>query len=276
MKVQWIAVLAGGGVVVLAACRTTKTITGRVTDFRSGLPMSGVTVQAVQNGWGWSRGPVWDKDYLTSATTDTEGRFLLPYRVGGSANLVASLHGYNVFRHWYEPSTVATIRLKGLVHPPKMLPTDYLRVGIYTDGRLYGWNFGNSSVVASPGGADVFPALVESGENGRIVLRATGKGGLHFVTQSKLGVDDQFLVYADSAPETGYIAEATIDFSGKGGLYFVRTRDGEHYAKFEFYPDATASTADRGVARDLMLRFVYNPPGSRALSHDEPPLNRTP
>ena len=75
---------------------------------------------------------------------------------------------------------------------------------------------------------------VDGDTRGPILLRACGRGGLGYVTAESLGVMSDYLVYADTAPEDGYVNELLLDFKTRGGVVFVRTRDGAHYAKFEF------------------------------------------
>jgi hypothetical protein len=103
-----------------------------------------------------------------------------------------------------------------------------------------------------------------------ITFRTSGAGGVRFVPKEELGVDAHFLVYTDRAPTDGYAETAVIDFASEGGVFFVRTRDGEHFAKFEFTPGAFMQMAGPGVVRDLSLHYVYNPDGSRNLLYQMP------
>jgi hypothetical protein len=61
-----------------------------------------------------------------------------------------------------------------------------------------------------------------------------------------------------------------LDFTGRGGLVFVRTRDGVHYAKFELTPQAFGSFLDHDAKRDAALGYVYGPGGSRYLPFEIP------
>ena len=98
-------------------------------------------------------------------------------------------------------------------------------------------------------------------------IRAAGEGGIRFVAREELGVDNMFLIYTDTAPLDGYESTAELDFDSDGGIYFVKTRDGEQYAKFEFIPTAFAMESATDIARDLSLHYVYNPDGSRDLRY---------
>jgi hypothetical protein len=265
--------LLAAALVAAAACRSAKTITGGVYDFDSARPLGHVPVRVVQSGWGVSGGGlVWDKEYVSTDTTDAKGAFRVRYRVGGSANVIVAMAGYNEFRHGYEPASEIRIRLKAIAADAKVLPTGFLRLGEYVDGRVYGWDFASAQLTTTADGADLIPDSIATGDRGFMRIRAPGKGGIRFVAQAALGVDGQFLVYSGSAPDTGYLPVADLDFAGDGGVYFVRTRDGAHYAKFEFTPSAIGWTAARDIRRDLMLRYVYNPTGSPDLRHNEPPL----
>lgn len=128
--------LLAAALMATAACRTTKTIAGRVYDFESARPLSHVPVRAVQRGWGVSTGGVvWDREYVSTDTTDANGAFRLRFRVGGSANVIVAVPGYNEFRHGYEPATGIRIRLNALAPEAKPLPTGFPRLGQYVDGR---------------------------------------------------------------------------------------------------------------------------------------------
>jgi len=48
----------------------------------------------------------------------------------------------------------------------------------------------------------------------------------------------------------------------------VHTQD-DRYAKIEFYPDAFFMEPAPDILRDLTLRYVYNPDGSRDLRFQE-------
>ncbi len=253
------------------SCSPRAVVQGTVTAFEDGAPLAGATVTAVQHGWGFSNGTlVWDKDKSVSVTTDASGDFAVSVRAGSSVKLRVRHPGYQRFETWYERGAQPGIRLKERIDVPRVVPTGSLRLGLRDDGSTYGWSFARGEVAASDTAADVLPVSVSPEPRGVITLRATGRGGIRFVPKSELGVDDLFLVYTDEAPEDGYSDTATIDFSSEGGVYFVRTRDGAHYAKFVFTPSAFAMMPGPGIVRDLTLQYVYNPDGSRNLLYQMP------
>jgi hypothetical protein len=149
----------------------------------------------------------------------------------------------------------------------KSLPSGFLRLGQKTDGSLYGWDFSSGALTATADDADIFPESVEPGSRGNMLLRVSGGGGIRFVSREELGVDNMFLVYTDTAPADGYETTAELDFKSNGGIYFVRTRDGQHFAKFEFIPTAFAMESAPDIARDLSLHYVFNPDGTRELRY---------
>lgn len=258
--------------VALGVARRAKTIRGRVTDFDTHEPLSGVPVFANQSGWGISGGGVvWDKSYPYRATSGATGEFTLRYRVGSSARLSVDVAGYNAVRAYAEPESRVEIRLKRLPPPHTRLPTGQVRFGLEKDGSTYGFAFDRAKTAASCDDADVVPVRVDADTRGPILLRACGRGGLHYVTAESLGVISDYLVYADTAPEDGYVNELLLDFKTRGGVVFVRTRDGAHYAKFEFTPSGFGGFMDRDVARDVAFGYVFEPSGSRYLPYEVAP-----
>src|SRR5512138_1164228 len=148
------------GVLVVAlafgVARRTKTIRGRVTDFETHEPLSGVPVFAYQSGWGVSGGSiVWDKSYPYRDVTGTTGEFTLHYRVGSSAHLGVDLDGYHAIRHWAEPGSRVEIRLKRLPPPHRWLPPGEVRFGLKKDGSTYGFAFDRAATASSCDDADV-------------------------------------------------------------------------------------------------------------------------
>lgn len=254
----------------LAACRG-GTARGTVHDFESGEPIEGATVTAVQHGWGFSNGTlVWDKDRSDSVTTDPRGAFTVDYRSGSGVKLRARAGGYQRFEASYARGDRPEIRLKRRVEVERVLPTGILRLGLREDGTFYGWDFASGGVATSSDEADVFPVSVDSDARGSITFRAAGSGGVRFVPKAEIGVDAFLLVYTDHAPAQGYVETGVIDFESEGGVYFVRTRDGERFAKFEFMPSAFMQSPGAGIVRDLSLHYVYNPDGSRNLLYQMP------
>lgn len=264
--------VAGLSGLAVASCRSTKTVQGRVIDYETREPLSGVAVFANQSGWGIESGSVvWDKEFRYRAVSGPNGEFVLQYRVGSDARLRIDLEGYNRFVGFAGPGNPVELRLKRLPPSHPRLPNGELRFGAKTDGTLYGWAFDRAAIASSCAEADVLPERVDADTRGPILISACGRGGLLFVPAESLGVEGEFLVYADSAPVERYTKQLLLDFSGRGGLVFVRTRDGLHYAKFQFTPRAFGGVADRDVRRDAAFSYVFDPGGGRYLPFEIPP-----
>lgn len=269
------AIIAQWSVIIVAAgscgCQFPHELRGQVIEFGNGRPVAGATVTARAHGWGLSQGSlVWDKDKSVRVESGSDGRFHLSHRSGSSVELWVEKAGFVRYSHWYPSDAVVEIKLRRSDPKLARLPTGFLALGLFTSGQFYGWSFALNQQVSSADQADLLPEFMEQDIRGRVVVRALGNGGIQFVPSSQLGVDSHFLVYSDEAPPDGYQATAVLDFRSEGGIYFVRTRDGRHFAKFEFTPSGFGSRADRGIRRDLQLRFVYNPDGSRRLPFQEP------
>lgn len=258
--------------VLFASCRSFKSVSGRVSDYDTHASLAGAEVRANQTGWGIGSngGIVWDKSYVTRAVTDASGAYTLTFRVGSVANLTAALPGYSGYRDHAVASATVNIRLKRRPDRPAHLPSGLMRLGLHRDGSTYGWRFDSAATVATCDEADLVPSRMRAADSTPVELRACGQGGLRFVSAEELGVSNVFLVYADSAPAAGYAESAMLDFSGAGGVLFVRTRDGQHFAKVEFQPNGFGGQLGPGVVRDLSLRYVYNPDGTRDLTFVEP------
>jgi hypothetical protein len=253
----------------LSACGDSS-VSGRITDFESGIALAGARVIANQSGWGISDGSlVWDKAYLSETLSNSDGGFHLSYSPGGSANLLVQREGYQGYRHWYEDGSEIEIRLKRRLPDGLSLSASFLRFGKRRDGTFYGWNFGKGDIASAPEEADIFPIQMDDDNRGPLRLGTSGQGGLLFRSAEDLGVDGNFLIYADEAPAEGYLQELLLTFEGQGGLIFLRSRDGRNYAKIEFNPRAFSSRVAEDILRDLMLRYVYNPETSRALPFQE-------
>ena len=82
------------GFVIQQSLITTKVAAGQVYDCATKQPIANATVVAHQQGWGWDRYLVWDKDYSTRTQTDSSGNFRLDITHGDYANLIADKDGY--------------------------------------------------------------------------------------------------------------------------------------------------------------------------------------
>lgn len=267
-RARSIAIAIACAVLAIGACRSDKTIAGSVMDFDTHQPIAGAIVAIDQSGWGWSNGSlVWDKSYQTTTAVDATGAFVAHYTVGSSARLHASASGYNVFEQWYEPGNRASIRLKRLAD--NALPLRLAEIGADDDGLAVGWNFAQQQKTSDPAIADVLPAGSLADVTKALTLAAPAGGGLHFVSTRDLGVEDDPMIYTDTAPADGYATTLTLDFSGPAGVIFVRTRDSRHYAKMLFTPNGLGSEIGHRGGKTLLVNYVYNPSGGRDL-----PFNR--
>lgn len=252
-----------------ASCRLERSIAGEVADYDTHQPIAGVTVSIAQSGWGWSDGSlVWDKSYETRTTSDAAGAFVARYQVGSSAHLHAWIEGFNEFEGWYDAGAHASIRLKRLA--PASLPLRLAHLGVAEDGAPVGWNFTEGRAESNAAIADVIPTGSVADVTKALTLSAPG--GLRFISTRDLGVEDDSMIYVDAAPDAGYTATLALDFAGPAGVIVIRTRDGGHYAKLSFTPNGLGSETGRGAAKALLLNYVYNPSGGRALPFNRPHL----
>jgi len=259
------------GGLLACGCQQEHRIAGRVSDFDTGQPLAGVELTARQSGWGLSDGSlVWDKAFPYTAVTDAQGRFELRYRHGASAQLWLTAPAYQRLVFWSGPAADLRIPLKRL-HPDYAPPTTgFLAFGQTRDGRFYGWDFSRCATVDDPQQADLIPVSVAPGRRAPVALAAGGEGGIQCRSYAELGVPGQPLSYSDTAPESGYRRHVVLNFEPEqGGVCFVRTRDGRHYAKFAYTPESFGARSHPSIARDVMFRFVYNPAGSPDLSYQE-------
>lgn len=257
---------------LLCACRTEKSIRGTIVDYDTGLPIAHAHAVAAQTGWGMSsNGVVWDKSFPTEAFSDADGRFVVRYRVGSSARLRFVQDGYNTYRSWQEPNATMIVRLRRLATIDLPVSNGQLHLGRRRSSGYYGWSFAAKSIARDCDDADIVADSVTDDRFAPIRFHSCGLGGIRFVPAESLGVENSYLVYADSAPPERYETSALLDFRSRGGVYFVRTRDGAHYAKFEFQPNGIGGLAGPDVVRDLMLEFVYGPTGSRWLPYNVSP-----
>jgi len=257
--------------VALSACRREQALRGRVIDYDSGAPVSGATVSARQSGWGVSDGSlVWDKSFDYRASSDNDGYFELRYAHGSAAHLWVEAQAYQRLVLWSEPSDRLLLPLKPRFLDDQALTAGHLVFGQYRDKRFFGWDFSTCRQVDESSGADLFPVEMDTDSRGRVVLGTSGQGGLVCQSFSELGAPAQPLTYSDKAPREGYLPRVTLDFTqDEGGVCFVRTRDGAHFAKFAYTPHNFAARADPQLQRDVVLRFVYNPGGGGDLRFQE-------
>ncbi|CCQ90366.1 exported hypothetical protein [Nitrospina gracilis 3/211] len=259
--------------ITLAACSGEHSIEGTVVDYDTREPVSDVRVQTRQYGWKISRDSlVWDHPTVYDTRTDAQGRFRLDYEGTDSAKLQVTLEGYVPFTHWYESESTAFIKIKRKDPDRPPVKSGLMRIGV-ENHQPFGWSFNEGRRALDPEEADVFPMFGSRTDWNHIRLAVSGGGGLQFVSGPELEVESDFLVYTDRAPPEGYAENLSMDFDKPGGVYYVRTRDGRHYAKFEFDPTRLATEGGTtGYTQGnwaLLLMYVYNPKGSRNLKYEK-------
>src|SRR3954464_5117189 len=80
-------------------------IEGRIFDCQTKQAVAGARVEVHETDWGKrDGGVVWDKDYIYSADTDSQGRYKIEYRHDSSAKVVVHKDGYRVTQHFTGPS----------------------------------------------------------------------------------------------------------------------------------------------------------------------------
>jgi hypothetical protein len=256
-----------------SGCSGERFVEGQVIDYETRQPVAGVRVILQQTGWKFTGGVTWDHTYTFESVSDSQGNFRVVYDVGTSAKFHSEKEDYVNFDGWFDPDSTIVLLLKqkdpGYVRPQFGM----LKLGIQ-GFKPFGWIFSEKRITFNPDEADVFPQFNSSFDRKNIGLTTTGGGGLHFVSEEKLGVLFDHLVYADQAPATGYIDSALLDFNLKSaGVFFVRNRDGQHHAKFLFN---SRTYGTEGSERDyekgnwaVMLEYVYNPDPSRNLRFEK-------
>ena len=258
----------------MTACSGEKFIEGTVVDFDTGEPLIEAKVTANQQGWDFSDLSyiVWDRTFPFEAITDDKGRFNILYDVWDSANIWAQMEGYSTFIHWYAENSKILIKLKK--KDPNYVPpkSQLIEIG-FKNSKPYGWVFAENRTTFDPDEADLFPEVQGEQEFLRydIIVQASGKGGLQFVSETELGVPGDWMIFTDRVPDGQW--ESSVRLKTKSdepaGVYFVRTRNGFEYAKFEYKPRAQST---QGSEKDfeqgtwaLLLIAVYNDSGSRNL-----------
>lgn len=256
-----LAILIGvfGVFAVLGGMGTPRHIQGRVLDFDTGKPMASVRVQESQD---LGLNPDAGGPYLVKAGwTDQDGLFRLNYyQVENSVQFSCSAPGYVFFFRSYQHDHEIVVRLRRTRVGLKHLHQAFMHLRRMRDGTMYGWDFSHERMTASKDSADILPTEISMWGFKRI--KALGTAGVQFISEDSLGVDGRFLNYADWAPPSGYRQEA--EMNSKGGIYFVRTRDGR-FVKIEFNGNYSGSGRTPPVERRADLRYYIGEVGSRDL-----------
>lgn len=241
-------------------------IEGTVIDNSTQAPISGVTVAVSNRGWGFADGGlVWDKDYVYQTTTDHLGRFRIAYRVGSSAHVIATQPGYQPHDDWHDRNSTITIRLKQRNASYVPLPHGVLELGV-RNAKPYGWIFADQRITFDLQEADLFPQFIGPLDGAEIEFTLHAPGGITFLANEQGGLGTDLLPFADEAPSIGYTPTLLFD-DQQGGVYFVKTRDGQRFAKFATsFTTVSSEQAARQGTWGVRFEYVYNPDGSRNLT----------
>ena len=227
---------------------------GRVILSPTGEPVCEALI-AVESTAFWE-----DRASLTTARTDCDGRFVVKAR-GEPVIVKAWKPGYS-FAGVHEERSAQEVAEKEFLFELRVLPKEGLleQRTLESGTRLAlgdGFSFSAGRIVSSSSGeADVVY------RDGR--LEALGDGGLVYIP-SAARYDLGFPLYErGEAPADGYQRSVRPPPTDTG-LFFVRTRDGKHFAKFilqqAFY---LPPGADRGTPH-FFVTWAYQPDGSRML-----------
>jgi hypothetical protein len=189
---------------LISACSGEHFIEGTVVDYETGEPIEGATVSANQTGWDFSNLPsvVWDHTYVFDGLSNEQGKFHTIYNVGTSANMKAEKEGYVTYRHWYPQDSSAVIKLKP--RDPNYVPPQqqWIEIGM-KNSRPYGWVFAEKRTTFDEGEADLFPTVSTTQEYTKFDFTLAAPGGIAFVSEKEVGVESDWLVFADEAPADG-------------------------------------------------------------------------
>lgn len=249
---------------------STQHMTGHVKDYDTGEPIQDAQVITGRTGWGIGNNgvPIWDKEYVQQVKTEADGSFHITAEVGDMATLRVNKEGYVYYLGNHLPNEPIEIQLKFINTDDTLLSIHMMQVG-FEQGRPYGWIFSERRTTFDPIEADIIPLPQSTFDQNTITLTTPGNGGIQSVSVQDLGIQSDFLVYPDWAPATGYGSQVTLKIeSGSpddAHIYFVRTRDGHHYAKFLFNPASFSAQKKQQNTWDVLFSSVYNPEGSRQL-----------
>ena len=258
MFAKVVAAVLGLGLIVAVfsfQSRSTKKISGRVVSAETKGPLSDVIV-VVQSGMFDGPGspePIYVK-------TDKDGRFAARL-YDDNISIRAWKQGYAENGSMGEdrsPSGEVVIELRQMTASNWVPERDE-----FYDFELWkGFSFASAKPVGASGSeADI--VLVESKDDPtKAFIEVGGNGGIVFQL-----FDGNIDFYnTPEAPQTGYASRVPVEMS-RAGLYFLRTRDGNHYAKFRLM--LSAGITPQGLKyldwANARMIWSYQPDGTRNL-----------
>ncbi len=260
-------------------------VSGRLVDYHNDAPVAGAMITLSRQGWGRSEPHgqlIWDKRYLATAPTDSDGRFRVPmpgpvWLVGsGGGRLKAEAEGFQSLEVGYVPPG-AKLYLQTVANRDERLPGGTAYLGWDEDGEPFGWSFIDDAPTRDLALADLTPVAMQR-EPFAVTLAAADGGGLHFVSAEEQGIAhaswDYLLRYLDASPEPP--SASRLALGDTPGTLFLRTPQ-DRYAKLAWEPGAvnamTGSVPGLNATSERLfsLRFVYRPAPGRELPY-QPPL----
>jgi hypothetical protein len=255
----------------------TRVLTGEVVEHPNGAGVAQAKVWIVRGkgGLSWS----WMGSHTTDSTrTDALGRYRLRYALpgGGTGRLYCSKPGYAPFHLKHVPESPLTIRIARLSSDARDVTDSqiHIRTG-YGEIRSV-WDFAENRMAwkadTTHGGtyaldldsADVaFDWTVNSDTT--IQIRSFGQGGVLFVPRANYPANADLGALLCIAPEDGYAQAVRIHPRVGSGFCFVRTRDGSHYARFEFDAEELIRMAVQRQHSRMRYPSWYNHAGGRGL-----------
>jgi hypothetical protein len=241
----------GAAVIFIMSLRQIE-LSGKVVSSNTNLPVSDALVY-VESGCPWE-----EAGMNESVRTDEHGRFTFKAR----CDVIV-----RVWKSGFSMTDVALGQASMLVGKENIIKIREITaknpVSENTDRSGFaigdGFSFSLGKIVnADSAQADI---KLSRGANGKdVFIEALGEGGLYFQRYSQ-GVD---FYNTPEAPLAGYSKRMRITPEPPIGLYYVRTRDGEHFAKIRLSQGLrqTPTGWDHSV---YWLHWVYQPDGSRYL-----------
>jgi hypothetical protein len=259
-KSVWIAGLAAALLVLgsVFALLRFATIYGRVISANSKQPIQGAMIY-IHSGM-----PYEEDGINTYATTDADGKFMANAR--GEVHIRVWKPGYalRVINTGY---LVTALRREIIIEVRELTSTNLVleHPEIYDLSATNGFSF----VRGAPVNGDAHDADIvivpDQVNKTAAMIEGRGEGGILFQPYGEK-VD---FYNSPEAPQTGYRESVRVN-DLRPGIYFVKTRDGKHYAKLSLtvYVAEAPNGARYLDLKQSKLWWAYQPDGSRNLEID--------